>query len=74
MKETIYYYKTISGTAHFSNGAVKKEEKLGEYLRMLRYAKYPTTPLYLDNPEDYVVICNLFNIRGKSAEDIYYEQ
>ena len=40
MAEQIHYYKTISGSAHFAEtGVVKAEAKLGQYLRMLRYAK-----------------------------------
>lgn len=74
MKDTIYYYRTISGTTHFSNGATKKDAKLGEYIRMLRYAKYPVMQLHLDNPEDFCVICNLFNIHGKTWQEIYNEQ
>lgn len=73
MKEPIYFYRTISGTTHFSNGATKQDAKLGEYVRMLRYAKYPVEQLHLDNPEDFIVICNLFNIHGKSWQEIYNE-
>ena len=73
MKDAIYYYKTISGTFHFSSGVVKPEDKAGQYLRMLRYANYPVEQLHLDNPEDYNVICNLFNIHGKTWQDIYNE-
>lgn len=73
MKDTIYFYRTISGTTHFSNGAIKRPEKLGEFLRMLKYAKYPTMQLHLDNPEDFIVICNLFNIHGHSWQEIYNE-
>lgn len=40
---------------------------------MLKYAKYPTMQLHLDNPEDFIVICNLFNIHGHSWQEIYNE-
>lgn len=75
MDKTIYYYRTASNTFHFSTGAVKKEAKAGEYLRMLHYAKYETIQLFLSNEEDFIVICNLFNIRNaKNWEDVYYER
>ena len=74
MKEPIYYYKTVSGKAHFSNGQTKIEARLGQYLRMLKYAKYPTVQLHLDNPEDYTVICNLFNLHGIPWQKIYNEE
>lgn len=73
MKDPIYFYRTVSGTTHFTTGAVKTEEKLGEYLRMLRYAKYPVEQLHLDNAEDFIVICNLFNIKGKTWREVYGE-
>ena len=73
-KETIYFFRTISGKTFFSNGQSKDEAKLGQYIRMLRYAKYPVEQLHLDNPEDYMVICNLFNIHGKTWQEIYYER
>lgn len=73
MKDPIYFYRTISGKTHFTTGAVKTEEKLGEYLRMLRFAKYPVVQLHLDNAEDFIVICNLFNIHGKTWQEIHNE-
>lgn len=73
MKDPIYFYRTISGKTHFTTGAVKTEEKLGEYLRTLRFAKYPVVQLHLDHAEDFIVICNLFNIHGKAWQDIYNE-
>jgi len=73
-KEPIYYFRTISGRTRFSNGQVKEDAKLGQYLRMLRYAKYPIEQLHLDNPEDFCVICNLFNIHGRTWQEIYYEK
>lgn len=73
MKDTIYYFHTISGATHFSTGITKSMERTPQYLRMLRYAKYPTMQLHLDNPEDFIVICNLFNIHGHSWQEIYNE-
>lgn len=73
MKDPIYFYRTVSGTTHFTTGTVKTEEKIGEYIRMLRFAKYPVVQLHLDNQDDYIVICNLFNIHGKTWQDIYNE-
>lgn len=73
MKETIYYYKDSRGNFHFSNGVVKAEAKAGEYLRMLRYAKYPTEPLYLD--KDFDKIKAVFNKenewRGRTWVEVY---
>lgn len=74
MKETIYYYKTATGTFHFSNGQVRPEHRAGQYIRMLRYAKYPLEPLYLDNKADFERIRELFCIHeGKTWQEVYYE-
>lgn len=73
-KPIVYFYRTVSGTTYFSNGGIKKDDAhLAEYLRMLRYARYPIVQLHLDNPEDFAVICNLFNIHGKTWQEIYNE-
>lgn len=73
MKEPVYYYRTVSGKTHFTTGAVKTIDKLGEYLRMLRFARYPVVQLHLDNKEDFTVICNIFNIHGKTWQEVYNE-
>lgn len=75
MAEQIHYYKTISGTARFAEtGVVKAEAKLGQYLRMLRYAKKEPVQMFLDNPGDYAKIQKLFNIpAGTRWQDIYFE-
>ena len=73
MKETVYYYKDSQGRFHFSNGVVKDESKAGEYLRMLRYAKYPTEALYLDR--DFEKIKSVFKKenewRGRTWIEVY---
>jgi len=75
MAEQIHYYKTISGAARFAEtGVVKSEAKLGQYLRMLRYAKKEPVQMFLDNPSDYAKIQKLFNIpAGTRWQDIYFE-
>ena len=74
-KEQIYFYRTISGRTHFSNGQVIKDpRRLSQYLRMLHYAGYPVYQLFLDNPEDFNVICNLFHITGTTWQQIYNEE
>ena len=73
MKETIYYYKDYRGDFHFSNGQIKNEQKAGQYLRMLRYAKYPVEQLFLDNPDDFKKVRELFNIPpDKTWKDLYF--
>lgn len=74
MKETIYYWKDGRGHYHFSNGQIKEDSKAGQYLRMLRYAKYPLQPLYLDNPEDFIVIKNLFGLPLNATWQEIYNQ
>ena len=74
MKETIYYWKDGRGRYHFSNGQIKEDSKAGQYLRMLRYAKYPLQPLYLDNPEDFIVIKNLFGLPLNATWQEIYNQ
>ena len=75
MSEQIHYYKTISGSAHFAEtGVVKAEAKLGQYLRMLRYAKKEPVQLFLDHPADYEQIKRLFHIPdGTRWQDVYFE-
>ena len=73
MKDPIYFYRTVSGKTHFTTGAVKADDKLGEYIRMLRFAKYPVVQLHLDNAEDFDTICNRFIIHGKTWQDVYNE-
>ena len=76
MAETIHYYKTISGKAHFAEtGVVKSEDRLGQYLRMLRFAKKVPVCLHLDNPDDFKIIRELFKIQDNIKwQDIYYEK
>lgn len=75
MTEQIHYYKTISGDAHFAETAVvKTEAKLGQYLRMLRYAKKEPVQMFLDNPADFEQIKRLFNLPVDTKwQDIYFE-
>ena len=75
MAEQIHYFKTISGAAHFAEtGVVKTEAKLGQYLRMLRYAKKEPVQMFLDNPGDYAQIQKLFNYPAETRwHDIYFE-
>lgn len=40
---------------------------------MLRFARYPVIQLHLDNKEDFIVICNIFNIHGKTWQEVYNE-
>jgi len=75
MAEQIHYYTTISGAAHFAEtGVVKAEAKLGQYLRMLRYAKKEPVQMFLDNPADFEQIKRLFNLPVDTKwQDIYFE-
>ena len=74
MDKIVYYYKTVTGRTYFSNGNIKEEHKLGQYLRMLHYAKYQLEPLYLDKPEDFEIIKRVFNIpEGKTWKEVYNE-
>ena len=75
MSEQIHYFKTISGAAHFAEtGTTKTEAKLGQYLRMLRYAKKEPVQLFLDNPTDYEKVKRLFHYpEGTRWQDIYFE-
>ena len=74
MKEPIYYYKDGKGRWHFSNGQIKEDAKVAQYIRMLRYAKYPLQPLYLDNPTDYETIKSVFNIDSNTPWQNIYNQ
>ena len=58
--ETIYYYKTISDTWHFSTGVSRDASKAVEYMRMLRQKKTNVRRLYLDIPEDFEMIKRLY--------------
>ncbi|MBR5414150.1 MAG: hypothetical protein IK114_14150 [Fibrobacter sp.] len=75
MAEQIHYYKTISGAAHFAEtGVVKNEAKLGQYLRMLRYAKKEPVQMFLDYPQDFEEIKRLFKFpNGTTWQDVYLE-
>ena len=78
MMETIYYYCTVSGTAIFSNGNVKEEGRVGQYLRMLIYAKKDVQKLNLNKPEDFEKIRSMFFSdeywRNRTPEDEYNEK
>lgn len=72
--ETIYYYKTISGDAHFSSGVTRSDDRLGQYLRVLDKIGKRTERLYLEHPEHFKMIQRLFPAtRGRSWRDIYNE-
>jgi len=72
MSNKVYYYKDISGTFHFSTGAIREESRAGEYLRMLRYAKKAPECLFPDNPNDYELICKYFGFpKGTPWQNIY---
>ena len=77
--ETIYYYKTISDTWHFSTGVVRNAQKGVEYLRMLRCGcKKDVQRLYLNDDKDFEKIKEVFYTpsywEGRTWIDEYNEE
>lgn len=76
--DTIYYYKTVSDTWHFSTGVTRDARRAVDYLRMLRYAKKQVVKLYLNNPDDFSVVKTQFYSpeywAGRSWQDEYNEE
>jgi hypothetical protein len=76
LPDTIHYYKTISGAGHFAEtGVVRTEDKLGQYLRLMRFCKKHLVCLYLDNPDDFKTAKELFHFPDSVCwQDVYFEK
>ena len=71
--ERIYYYKTVTGRWHFSNGAIIEDAKAGQYLRMLGKTRKDLYKLYLDIPSDFHKAKKILNLPVEARwQDIYY--
>ena len=80
MNQTIYYYKFYGtdGEIHnrFSNGVILPDNNRAcSYIWHLRDSNVKVTKLYLDNKEDFKMICEQFGIDPDTPwEDIFYSE